>query len=84
MSGVEWRQRAACRASDPEVFFPLPGDLAGIAQAKAICAGCPVRGECLGAALAGGDDEGVFGGYTPAERRVVRRRQAARVGEVAA
>ena len=47
-----WRQFAACRSADPELFFPVPapGPGPGLRQgeeAKAICAGCPVRGQCL-------------------------------------
>lgn len=72
-----WRGRAACRDVDPEVFFPVAQ--AGsvheqqVAAAKAVCAGCPVRSECLEEALARIPD-GIAGGLTSAERhRVVRQ-----------
>jgi WhiB family redox-sensing transcriptional regulator len=72
----DWRQAAACRDQDPELFFPLtemgPG-ARQVAQAKAVCAHCPVRAECLGYALAGGLDHGIFGGTTETERRELRR-----------
>lgn len=41
--------------------------------ARAICAGCPVKTECLDFALDGGDHHGVFGGTSERERRSLRR-----------
>ncbi len=47
----EWRMNAACRGVDPELFFPAaeggPARDAQVAAAKAVCARCPVRRECL-------------------------------------
>ena len=48
-----------------------------MAEAKAVCAGCPVRAECLDEALARIPD-GIAGGLTPAERRRLVRGRAAR------
>jgi len=50
VTGASWRSAAACRSADPELFFPLSESgksLERIAEAKAICAGCPVRRQCL-------------------------------------
>jgi WhiB family redox-sensing transcriptional regulator len=71
--------RAACRTADPELFFPVSasGPALGQAQrAKAVCAGCPVCGECLRYALAAGPLQGVWGGMTEEERRLLRQREA--------
>lgn len=67
-----WRDRAACRSVDPELFFPIEENAAAcadqVAAAKAVCASCPVRQQCL-------DDSltrlpyGVAGGLTASERR---------------
>lgn len=69
--------RAACRAADPELFFPIseqgPGALQ-IAEATAICRGCPVRDLCLSYALATGQEAGIWGGLTPRQRRALRPR----------
>jgi len=46
--------------------------LCQIAEAKAVCAYCPVRADCLGYALATGQDAGVWGGTTEDERRQIR------------
>lgn len=43
---------------------------ARIREAKAVCATCPVRAECLAAAT--DDDHGVWGGMTLAERAATR------------
>ncbi|KAA9161342.1 WhiB family transcriptional regulator [Amycolatopsis acidicola] len=77
---VEWQHRAACRDEDPELFFPVsemgPG-ARQVAQAKAVCARCPVRAECLSSALDAGLDYGIFGGLTGSERRKLVRRSPA-------
>ena len=71
-----WRALAACRDSDPDLFFPGTGDqdVGKIATAKAVCASCPVREECLAYAVELNQTEGIWGGHTPAERRRIRRR----------
>ncbi|MDQ3273530.1 MAG: WhiB family transcriptional regulator [Actinomycetota bacterium] len=69
---AEWRLSAACRDADPEAFFP---DLEGLDRVKPIiaqyCRHCPVATECLEAALQQGYLDGIFGGLTPDERRVL-------------
>jgi WhiB family redox-sensing transcriptional regulator len=71
-----WLDQAACRDSDPEQFFPEPGEQTKAAEAKAICASCQVRDHCrdLATKAAGGldHDHGVFGGTLPAERSRLR------------
>jgi WhiB family redox-sensing transcriptional regulator len=69
-----WRDRAACRSVDPELFFPVGDDgpaLVQIAAAKAVCARCPVVAECLSFALVA-VPEGIAGGLTVEERRGLR------------
>ncbi|MFD6149424.1 WhiB family transcriptional regulator [Streptomyces sp. NPDC060243] len=67
-----WLHQAACTGTDPELFFPLPSALPGasaqIAEAKRVCAGCPVRVKCLDEALEVGDRDSIRGGFTPEER----------------
>lgn len=72
-----WQHRAICRGLSSELFFP--NDKAGSAAAKAVCAGCPVRAECLEYALAFREKHGVWGGTSEHERRRIaaRRRQHA-------
>ncbi len=78
---TDWRERAACRDADPELFFPIsevgPG-ARQVAAAKAVCARCPVRAQCLRYALDNGLDHGVFGGATEVERRELTRTRRAR------
>lgn len=40
----QWMLQAACRGVDTDLFFS--SDVSDIAQAKAICAKCPVAAEC--------------------------------------
>jgi WhiB family transcriptional regulator, redox-sensing transcriptional regulator len=69
----DWWQAAACRTADPDIFFPVsahgPGEVE-IARAKAVCAKCPVRRQCLQFALATHQMHGVWGGTTEEERRL--------------
>lgn len=68
-----WGERAQCRAaSDPDAMF-----VQGAAQheAKRVCFGCPVRTECLAAALDDQIEFGVWGGKTERERRALLRRR---------
>jgi len=68
-----WRSRAACDQSTLELFF-VPDDVPAREArrreqaAKRVCAGCPVRGQCLRYALDAGERYGVWGGLTAAER----------------
>jgi WhiB family transcriptional regulator, redox-sensing transcriptional regulator len=76
MSATTWRKQAACRGLDVEAFYPISEDEADAAEAKAICAECPVRQACLEHALAHREREGVWGGTTERERRrLVRQRR---------
>jgi WhiB family transcriptional regulator, redox-sensing transcriptional regulator len=69
-----WISQARCAGADLEVFFPPRGS--GKADAaKAICATCPVRRECLRYALKAPEDDGVWGGLDQAEREEIRRRR---------
>ncbi len=73
---TDWQAEAACRDSDPSVFFPVSDKDAE--PARAICDTCPVAQECLEWALGTRQPDGIWGGLTPLERqRVVRRRQKA-------
>ncbi len=79
-----WRAQAACRDADVKMFFPDSDEEAE--AAKAVCASCPVRIECLEFALATRQEDGVWGGLTELERRRLRRRRqaAARAARAAA
>lgn len=65
---------AACRSADPDIFFPVsdagPGQ-AEIVKAKAVCAGCQVRAQCLEYALSTRQVHGVWGGTSETERRLM-------------
>lgn len=70
-----WRHEAACRQADEsaaEAFFALDGETELIAAAKRVCAHCPVQAKCLAWALDAGQDYGVWGGLSAAERRELR------------
>jgi WhiB family redox-sensing transcriptional regulator len=77
-----WINRAACTGIDPELFFPSRGESAD--PARAVCAGCPVRAECLDHALANVEMFGVWGGTSERERRAIRRNRARAAREQAA
>lgn len=77
-SDDSWRSRAACRGMEVDLFFPVgrTGEAVGeIARAKAICARCPVRRQCLAFALASGQHHGVWGGTSEDERAAASGRR---------
>ncbi|CAM2936656.1 Transcriptional regulator WhiB [Prescottella defluvii] len=67
----QWQDRALCAQTDPEAFFPEKGG--STREAKRICLGCEVRGECLDYALANDERFGIWGGLSERERRRLKR-----------
>jgi len=73
---MDWRNDAACKDENPDVFFPIGTTGIAVEQvedAKRICARCPVQEPCLEFALASNQDAGVWGGLTEDERRTLKR-----------
>jgi WhiB family transcriptional regulator, redox-sensing transcriptional regulator len=71
-----WRDEAACRDTDPDLFFPVGPTgpaLRQVDEAKRICRSCPVQARCLTWALDHRVTDGVWGGTTEDERRAIRR-----------
>ena len=78
----DWRDGAACRDTDPDLFFPVGTTgpaLEQIAAAKAVCFQCEAQAECLEFAIVTNQDSGVWGGTSEEERRVLRRQHVARL-----
>ena len=72
----DWRVKAACRDTDPDLFFPVGTTgpaLDQIAAAKAVCNACPAQTACLEFALATNQESGVWGGTSEEERRKLRK-----------
>jgi WhiB family redox-sensing transcriptional regulator len=67
----DWTALAACAGRDPDELF-----VTGAAQqhVKRLCAGCPVKVNCLADALDNQVEIGVWGGMTERERRALLRR----------
>jgi len=75
---ASWRESAACRFLDTELFFPIGKAgraIEEIQRAKAVCAGCPVRQPCLTFALDTHQGYGIWGGYDEDERRLMLRQR---------
>jgi len=73
---------AACKGADLNLFFGPDAEFVTArqqreAQAKAICARCPVRAECLEYALDTREAYGIWGGATEDERRAMLRQRRA-------
>ena len=71
MTADIWQQKAACRGIDPELFFPDRGE--NTANAKAVCATCPVVDDCLMYAIVNLEIVGIWGGKDGKQRRIIRR-----------
>lgn len=75
---AEWWSLGACLSADPDLFFPISESGPArrqVTAAKAVCAGCQVREQCLNYALAAGPIHGVWGGTSEEERRTLARRE---------
>ncbi len=72
-----WRRYAACRDTDPDLFFPVGTTGPAIEQienAKAVCRQCDAQSLCLEFALATNQDAGIWGATSEEERRALRKR----------
>jgi len=72
-----WMADGACRnhPDAPWLWFPHQGG--DTDTPKAICAGCPVRQQCLTYALDTNQTYGVWGGTSERERRRIRKQRRA-------
>jgi len=61
---------AACKFSDPEIFFNL--DVGSQSRAVAVCDQCPIRIECLNFAIKDKLEYGIFGGFTADQRKKIK------------
>ncbi len=71
-----WRNEAACRDTDPDLFFPVGTTGPAIEQiknAKAVCRQCDAQADCLRYALETNQDSGIWGGTSEEERRKIRK-----------
>lgn len=76
MNEVTWMEKGRCSTAqvNPDWFFPEQGGQATVTAAKFVCAGCPVKDQCLAFALDNMDiwevgREGIWGGTTAKERK---------------
>lgn len=84
----DWRSLAACMSvPEPDrVFFPIGEEppLEDVLEAKAVCAICPVRVECLVYAVETNQTHGIWGGLTASERTDLVSRMGRRSALIAA
>jgi WhiB family redox-sensing transcriptional regulator len=68
-----WRGGALCSGADPKLWVGSADyhSSEDIAEAKRICAMCPVRAACLGESLENEEPGGVWGGLTEEELRAL-------------
>ena len=74
LEDLSWQDFANCSGADQDLFFPERG--ASTRKAKAICAACVVKAECLEYAIRQGERFGIWGGLSERERRKIRRQRA--------
>ena len=78
----QWQVRAACRGPQAVMFFPpahferKDEKLDRERRAKAICATCSVRRDCLDYALRIREPHGIWGGLNELERRAVLAKES--------
>jgi WhiB family redox-sensing transcriptional regulator len=72
----DWRKVAACKRTEPDLFFPVGTTGPAIDQiemAKRVCHTCEAIESCLDFALATNQEAGVWGGTSEEERRRLRK-----------
>ena len=67
-----WRERAACKDTDVEAYYPEVGGDAK--AAKRVCSGCQVRVTCLQDAIDKNELFGIWGGLSRKQRRAYVRK----------
>ena len=81
--GRERPERCAeLEANVADGLFSPPRGHRGVlaaAEARRLCGRCPVRAECLEAALSNDEEFGVWGGVSAEERRQLRKLRSAEV-----
>lgn len=78
----DWRDTAACRGEDPDLFFASNATTQGqaaIRRAKATCWTCPSMNACGQWAMDTRQPFGVWGGVSETERRSILRRRGIRL-----
>jgi WhiB family redox-sensing transcriptional regulator len=70
-----WRDHAACKGLDTNLFFPERGDMLGTRIAIRVCETCPVQTECRDYSLQFSENtiSGIWGGMSGLGRRKHRR-----------
>jgi WhiB family redox-sensing transcriptional regulator len=80
--GESWQVKAACRGPQAAAFFPpshaerKDEKIDREARAKAICAQCRVREDCLEYAVRIREPHGIWGGLNELERKALVDRRA--------
>jgi WhiB family redox-sensing transcriptional regulator len=69
-----WMALAACDSANPDLFFPIRGE--SVSLAKAICAGCAVREDCLEYAITYRERFRIWGGLSGRQRRRIRHNRS--------
>lgn len=78
-----WQDNAACRGLDLMLFFGPDGERQAEREyreyvAKEVCAGCPVRRDCLDYAVERPEAYGTWGNLGEEERKAERRKRMRR------
>ena len=70
-----WRNDAACRNSDTDLFFPVGMTSDAVEETRAavaLCRRCPVREQCLEFAMVTNQRDGIWGATSEEDRRHMR------------
>lgn len=79
LNPINWAHKGACVSMDTDIFYPEGTkngpvwDSPDWETPRRVCMGCDVRQQCLDYAMATEEEWGVWGGFTPDERRAAKR-----------
>ena len=72
LAPAPWHLQAACYGHEPELWWAERDHPKAQAAALEICRACPVKQDCLQAALASNETEGIWGGLLPRQRKALK------------
>lgn len=68
---ISWRDNAACKRTDVNLF--MSKEKGAVKEALALCAGCLVVKDCLNFAMTNNITHGIWGGKTERQRKSLKR-----------
>lgn len=71
----DWREAAACKGLDSDLFYPAKNFADNTKEAREICESCPVNKQCLEVSVRNSEPFGIWAGLTNRQRRTLKQQR---------